>query len=100
MWVLRLCRVAKMTMMIIVLAVVVLAVVALAVVVLAVVVPVVILVLDVQVDVLTVVEKHVRLVVMALVIMIALVVALAAVKQEANTIRHVGFVKVLVLEVV
>ena len=84
----------------VVLAVVVLAVVALAVVVLAVVVPVVILVLDVQVDVLTVVEKHVRLVVMALVIMIALVVALAAVKQEANTIRHVGFVKVLVLEVV
>ena len=63
-------------------------------------VPVVILVLDVQVDVLTVEEKHVRLVVMALVIMIALVVALAAVKQEVNTIRPVGFVKVLVPEVV
>ena len=63
-------------------------------------VPVVILVLDVQVDVLNVVEKHVRLVVMALVIMIALVVALAAVKQEVNTIRPVGFVKVLVPEVV
>lgn len=58
-----------------------------------------ILVQGVQMDALIVVERHVRLVVMVLVIMIALVGVLAAVKQEVDTIRHVGFVKVLVPEV-